>query len=104
MAQEPDGMRQPLLTPAEAEHDVALAASEGDHPTLHPPAHPRSHLGLAQPLHDRAVPAMTNPLAREHWSGHNADQGKLWTPDRGAGFYQTERERYHKPSLVATGK
>lgn len=56
-------------------------------------------------MHDRAVPAATNPLANDHFElAHQHDQGKLWTPDRGAGFYQTERERYHKPALVSTGK
>ncbi|KAL3145303.1 hypothetical protein ABBQ38_001566 [Trebouxia sp. C0009 RCD-2024] len=56
-------------------------------------------------MHDRAVPAATNPLANDHWDlAHQQDQGKLWTPDRGAGFYQTERERYQKPALVSTGK
>ena len=99
-----DSTRQPLLAPPEVEQGSSQTPSVGDHPSSHPPSHPRSRLSLAQPLHDRAVPAATNPLAREHWSGVNADQGKLWTPDRGAGFYQTERERYHKPSLVATGK
>jgi len=31
-------------------------------------------------------------------------RSRLWTPDRGAGFYQTQRERQHSPSLISTGK
>lgn len=79
--------------------------SNPDQPSSRPPPHPHSDLAFAKAMHDRAVPAATNPLANEHWSAaHQRDQGNLWTPDRGAGFYQTERERYHKPALVSTGK
>jgi len=31
-------------------------------------------------------------------------RGSLWTPDRGAGFYQTQRARSHAPHLVTTGR
>jgi hypothetical protein len=31
-------------------------------------------------------------------------RGSLWTPDRGPGFYQTQRARSAAPHLVTTGR
>ena len=96
-----DSLNQPLLSEAHG----SPRRSDPGRPALHPPPHPRSRLALPKSMHDRAVPAATNPLANDHFEvAHLHDQGKLWTPDRGAGFYQTERERYHKPALVSTGR
>lgn len=94
-------MQQPLLN--DSTDSSRRAVSE--QPELYPPPHGRYRLARPKAIHDLAVPAATNPLAAEHGDfAHQRDQGKLWTPDRGAGFYQTERERYHKPALVSTGK
>lgn len=96
-----ESLQQPLLP----ETQGSPRRSDPDRSALHPPLHPRSRLAVPKAIHDRPVPAATNPLANDHWElAHQHDQGKLWTPDRGAGFYQTERERYHKPALVSTGK
>ena len=32
------------------------------------------------------------------------NRGALWTPDRGPGFYQTQRDRWSAPHLVTTGR
>ena len=32
------------------------------------------------------------------------NRGELWTPDRGSGFYQTQRARSAAPHLVTTGR
>ena len=60
---------------------------------------------MAQP--GRSVPAQPNPLtdmADEHAKDSIRYRGPLWTPDRGAGFYQTQRERQRSPSLITTGR
>ena len=55
-----------------------------------------------------SVPAGPNPMtavARESVDGAFVNhRGPLWTPDRGAGFYQTQRERQSSPSLISTGR
>ncbi len=92
-------MQEPLMTDLQG----SPRYSNPDHHGL-PPRHSSGSV-IAKAMHERPVPAATNPLANDRWDGaHQRDQGKLWTPDRGAGFYQTERERYHKPALVSTGK
>lgn len=55
----------------------------------------------------RSVPAVPNPLtalAGEDAKDSIRYRGPLWTPDRGAGFYQTQRERQQSPSLISTGR
>ncbi|DBB04690.1 TPA: hypothetical protein ACH3X1_012745 [Trebouxia sp. C0004] len=92
-------MQEPLMSDLQG----SPRYSNPDHPGL-PPRHSSGSV-IAKAMNERPVPAATNPLAHDRWDGgHQRDQGKLWTPDRGAGFYQTERERYHKPALVSTGK
>ena len=100
-----DSMQQPLMS--------GVHGSPRHSNPEHRGRPPLSHLGSIVPktMHEAPVPAATNPLVNERWDGnpvwdgsHQRDQGKLWTPDRGAGFYQTERERYHRPALVSTGK
>ncbi|KAK9809900.1 hypothetical protein WJX72_001263 [[Myrmecia] bisecta] len=46
-------------------------------------------------------PSVSLPVSEDY---RLRNRGKLWTPDRGTGFYQAERQRHHVPSLVETGR
>ena len=59
----------------------------------------------------QSVPAMPNPMTAMAGQQQSLsktlsirNRGRLWTPDRGPGFYQTQRERQNSPSLITTGK